>query len=466
MKKTRYLLPALYIAVLAVLYLCFFNRYLPEYIDDAWTLSWAYNWFENGEAYDTVFGYLDGDGGSSLFSRTTVLVYGAVYSLFDAWGYRGIGFILSTLFLFGGVLCWTGILKGMKYDRVVVWWFAAVMLLLELYFGMAHKIRVDALSFFLASLALLFFVRGWYFPAALAGMIGAENHPFAMVFIPWCLAVLFAERTAIRENPRKYITGGLLFLAGLAAGIGYWLLLHKPWLSGFADLTDRAGGNPFITYFFLKRYSWRHWPELAVFVLALVLFLVKKLWREDKFIMPLLAACVATSFMIPRGNNHYVVFLYPPVILMILTVFKKIRHLNLLLAGLLVFQVPQYGLLFWPQRHYNQQDYLSRLKSEVAAAEKGGDPLPVFGHSNAWFAFYDREFYAYGYWSRAHLETADDWPRKFLLIENKDFRKEYKKVFEEKTSARFERTELSRFKYYDGSPVIICRYVRRPGNLP
>lgn len=463
--RTRYLLPVIYIAVLLVLYLGFYNRYFPEYIDDAWTLSWAWNFFENGEVYDTVFGYLDGDGGSALFSRTTVLIYGAVYSLLDLWGHREVGYILSTLFLFAGVFCWFKILRGLDYDRTLALWFTGVMLLLELYFGAGHRIRVEAPGFFLASLSLLLFVRGKYFPSALIGMIGAENHPYGLVFIPWALAVLALRWPEIRKEPRKYLIGALWFFGGLVAGAGYWLLLHYPWISGLKELSGRAGGNPFLTYFFLKRYSWRHWPELLVTLFSLVIFLVRKLWKKDRFILPLLIACIATSLLIPRGNNHYVVYLYPPIILLILTVFRHLNRLNLLLAGLLIFQIPQYGLLFWPQRDYSQSAHLQTLKTHVAAAEQQTGPLPIFGNSNAWFAFYDREFRAYGYWSRSGM-SQEDWPDRFLMIENRDFRRDFRNSFRKHSQGILTRTELSRFSCFDDSEIVIALYRRHGEETP
>jgi len=85
--------------ILIVLYVPFHNRYRIEHIDDAWSFSWAYGYWNEGDVYDSVFGYLDGDGGTSVFGRTYALIYGA-WGLATSWS-RPAGYLLSTLLLFG-----------------------------------------------------------------------------------------------------------------------------------------------------------------------------------------------------------------------------------------------------------------------------------------------------------------------------------------------------------------------------
>jgi ABC-type spermidine/putrescine transport system permease subunit II len=79
-KKGRKGLLILSAIFIIVLYGFFHNSYRTEFEDDSWTLSWAYDYFQDGTVTGEVFGYGE-NGGTVLFSRTTALVYGGIQSL-------------------------------------------------------------------------------------------------------------------------------------------------------------------------------------------------------------------------------------------------------------------------------------------------------------------------------------------------------------------------------------------------
>ncbi|MCK5249984.1 MAG: hypothetical protein KAJ98_08470, partial [Spirochaetaceae bacterium] len=141
----------IFIALLVFLYIYGHNRYMVEHVDDAWTLSWAKTWWDTGNVYDTTFGYIDGDGGTSLFSRSYVFLYGAILQIVG-WS-RGGAFVISTALIFASALLWGHIVKKIGYCEATARWFPLVILALETYFAAAHKTRVDAMAFFLATSA-------------------------------------------------------------------------------------------------------------------------------------------------------------------------------------------------------------------------------------------------------------------------------------------------------------------------
>ena len=387
-----------------------FSQYMPEHIDDAWTLSWAHNWWSEGEIYDPVFGYLDGDGGTSLFSRSYVYVYGAILQFFD-WT-RGGAFLLSTIFLIGSAFLWKSIIKKLGYPSLVSWLFLLVLLSLETYFAAAHKTRVEALTFFLSSLAFWCFVKEHYFFSGFIAILAGETHPYGAVSFMYILGYCVLLVPRLWPQPKLLIKNVVVFLSGMALGIGYYLLLHGVYLSQAESLDGRIGGNVIWAYLFGFRFSWRHLPEALIWMVALGSFLAAQRWKTDRFLLPFLVLTILFSVIFPRGNFHYMIYLYPPLILLILTEAKHRKLTNWLVLGLLLFLLPQYIWLHLDQRGYDHEAYVQSLREAVSQEQE-----IIYGHPNSWFAFYDREFYGPGYFSRAN-RPIEEWPSKMVVIEN------------------------------------------------
>jgi len=456
MNNARILKPIwiVYTIILILLYTVFHNSYMSGYLDNAWTLSWAHGWWTEGNVYDEVFGYLDGDGGSSLFSRSYVFLYGAVATVFG-WN-QGVALGISSLLMVAAAYLWYRSLMTLEYRNKLAISFAVVMLLLEIFYGAAHKARVDALGFFLDSLAFWLFVNKRYLFAGLTLGIAIETHPYAMAGGFWMLSYLFSIRKEIRRKQKIYFQAFLLFLVGLSLGALYWWWLHGEYISGLSELENRLNSNAWWAYYFNFSYSWRHWPELLVILAALAVFLVRKDSRKkDTFVLPFFVSVVLCSLLVPRGNYHYVVYLYPAAILLILVASESLNLLPHLLVGILLFQVPQYAWLFYKQRGYRHTAYISELKDRVPLSD-----LMVYGHPNSWFALRDRDFHAYGYFSRAGIPP-DHWPDEFLLIENRDFFRLGGASDLVKGTESFEKIPITQWDTWDGTPLRIWLMKRR-----
>ncbi len=418
-----WLLTILILCVL-ILYIPMHNRYRSDYIDDAWSFSWAYNLWEHGEVFDTVFGYLDGDGGTSLFGRIYAWLYGFWGSL-TGWSRPG-GFVLSVLFLAGTAALWRAILRHMNYSSELICGFLFLMLLMEAYYSTAHSLRGDAMTFFLATLCFYLFILHRPFWSALVLCFAVETHPYGMVGLFYIFALITArylERAADRQQEKKAVLTPrtvLLFTAGGLTGLAVYLALHWNYLGGLNDLAGRTGGNPFLSYFFLHRYSWRHWPELLLIIIALTVYLVKREYKNDIFIPVFTAFCLLFSILIPRGNFHYVGFLYPPFILMILFLAERYHISKWVLTLFLLFQMSQYAWLAWSQRDFSWKAYLTRLEQALPETETN---TFIYGPPSGWFAFHKQNYHAYGFFGRAGI-TPDQLPKMMYVVKNGEMEKQ------------------------------------------
>ncbi len=402
------------IVLLAILYIPFHNKYRTDYIDDAWSYSWAYNLIENGEIYDTVFGILDGDGGTSLFGRGYAYVYG-VWGELTGWS-RPAAYILSALFLLSSAVLWFEILRKLGYSTAFTLTFVLLMLLMESYYGVGHRLRSDAMVFFFASLSFYLFLSNRPFFSAFVLCVAVELHPYGMVGLFFIISVVISQYLSAEKEKRTPVLTKktiLLFIAGGMLGIAYYLFFHFKWLGNLASLSGRTDGNPFIGYFFKFRYSWRHWPELALIIVAMAFFFIRKEYRKDKLIPVFMAMMILFSILLPRGNFHYVVFLYPPFLMLLLYTSERLNILALFMVGFLFFQIPQYTWLFWNQRDFSWKGYMERIEESVPE----GKDIFVYGPSSAWFALYDRDFHAHGYFKRAGL-SEKDMPEVFYILDN------------------------------------------------
>ena len=451
--ETRRSLKAALIALIAaviILYIGFHGRYSAEYLDDAWVLSWAWNLYKHGEARDIVFG--EQGGGTVHFQRTLAIVYGAAASLFG-WT-RGVGHGVSKIFVVTAAVLWYFIVRRLGYRKAAAGIFSGTMLLLEAYFGIANKIRPESLGLMLCSAALLLFMNRRYLLSGLLLAVAVENHPFAFTGGFWILAYLVVLLPEMRSRPRFYLFGALRFLGGLTLGFGYWLALHPSSMGELSGLSRWSVGNVFSAYYFTHRYAWRHWPEALAALAALAVFAARKKHPSHPFVLPFLIAVVTASLVMPRGNIHYIVYLYPAVILVILTVAEDLRITPLAVFALLIFQLPQYAWLFWMQKDYSHREYLARLQEAVPANDE-----PIYGHPNAWFAFQEREFYGYGAFSRFGLPPRE-WPESFILIETSDYERWYARADLEQGAHIYTREELAQWTYWDGKPVGVYRLRR------
>jgi len=440
-------------------YIFMFGHYFAEYIDDAWTLSWAFNFWEKGTVFDPVYGYLDGDGGTALFGRTYVFIYGAFSQIFG-WT-RGGAYLLSTLFIIASSILWGAILLELGIKKEVIIDFLIVFLLLDPYVGAANRTRMDPLGLLLCSLALLLFIKKRYYFSALSYMIAFENHPMGVSAFLFILAYLFNIRNELKENKRFYLIGAGYFTLGIITGVLYYLFLHYPWLGNVSDLSSRSDGNLFYDYFFYKRMSWRHWPELFIIAFSLFIWFWKKLYKRYSLISLWMISAILCSLLLSRKNAFYIIYLYPPFILMIILSFKNIGRSRLLLVGFLCFQLPQYGYLYYLQYGYNHKQYISEIEKYFSTEDKRF----IYGNYNSWFALMDLNFHAYGYFARSGTKV-EDFPEQFVLIANPEFYEEHydedleerMQEYEDMSGKRYITSKVADIEWIKGKDVSIIEY--------
>lgn len=445
-------------------YLLLHNYYRVDYIDDSWSLSWAYNWWTHGEVYDRVFGYMRGDGGSSLFSRTYVFIYGAFCSLFG-WT-RGGAYLLSALLVLLSSLGWFSIWKELGFSEDESMDYLLIMLLFDPYYGVAHKTRFEPLTLLFATLSLLLFLKKRYFFSGLLLLVAFETHPMGISALFYILAYLFVIRKDMAADPSFYTRGAIRFIMGCLLGIGYYLLLHLPYLDQLGDLGGRQTGHAAVSYFFTNRMAWRHWPELLLVSGSLIVFFFKGKGFERPILPAMMIGSLAVSLLLHRGNVHYMVYLYPPFLMAIVSLFEDVKLGPLLLIGFLLYQIPQYGYLYYSQREYDHKTHMADLKKALPADEYGD--LFIYGTFNGWFALMDRDYRCYGWFDRSG-HKAEGLEDRFILMENRLYREQYREELEdlirereEKTGKTYRVTELGRIPFLEGDPVILYEYLRAP----
>ncbi len=397
-----------------ILYFILHLRYMAEYIDDAWTLSWAYGFWEKDTFLDYVFGYTNSRG-SVLFHRTYSMVYGFILSQIG-WS-RSNATLISTFCIWCSSFFWYKSLRKAEYNRTIAHTAALLMLVMEIYVALGNKLRVDALSFFLISLAFYLFISRRYFFAGLLSLVAFENHPISITYYFWVLGYLISMRNKIRTKPAYYGKGALLFIAGSLAGTGYYLFLQHEYLEYFFEETASAvKGHTFLAYFWDMQFAWRHLPEAFISLLALGIFLKKGYRKKYRLVLPLLLFSLLSTFVIRRGNYHYTAFVYPSVILLIAITAYELRKLKLLAVFLALYLLPQYGYLLKLSEGHDQKSYEQLIQTIVP-----DDGTPIVGNSGAWFALKERDFKEYGYFDRAGI-SGEALPSRFYLISTKEYR--------------------------------------------
>ena len=210
----------------------------------------------------------------------------------------------------------------------------------------------------------------------------------------------------------------MLFGLGLLVGVSIYLLLHYPYLSNLSatvgeriELADSKYNNFILSYFFDTKY-YRHILELIIIATALIIFLSKKYYKENNFILLFIGLIVLASIVLRRPNFNYIVYAYPSFILLILYVADRTKKINFVLIIFLILLIPQYFYVLKQNSYYDEKAYIDKLKQTSILVDNG----VIFGSPNEWFIFKDRDFYRYTLIPvKKDIET-------FVLIEENDFR--------------------------------------------
>jgi len=405
----------------ATLYVGLHERYLPDNSDDAWTTSYAYNYFKHGRSDDVVFGSLG--GGLSLFGYT----YAFVQNFFlNAFGWtRSNAITLSTIFLLCSLPIWWGIVRHFGLSQTSSLCLCATLPLWEPLFRAAKTARPDALCFTLSSFALFLALKNKFILAGVAAGVALEVHQMgvlAMMFLS-VRATIELVRLWRQTNTARLRAAALLSLRlglGLGLGLGYYLYLHLEALQlGPRVVQTRAtwGGHYFFDYFFITK-SYRHLPELGLILLGLYIFVKEQIKTPAAELLAYAGAALFFGFLMPRANFFYAHYLYIWCVALWGVILNERAKTHWLLIVCLCLMLPQYAYMYYRDKDFSTASYIASIK--VYVKPQG---LPIVGTPLDWFAFMDHEFYAFPY-----CKLLED-KRPFLYIQRNDARTAYLEEF-------------------------------------
>ncbi|MBI9099494.1 MAG: hypothetical protein JEY91_13505 [Spirochaetaceae bacterium] len=368
-----------------------FNNYRVEDIDDPWSLSFAYNYTHNNYEFDRVY-KTEKLGGVAYFGK----IYSYLYSsILDIAGWTKLnGHIISSLLVYLSLFFWFKNFTRIGIDRNKIFIILLLMLVFEPYVSMGNKTRSDALAYFFSTLCFFFFMRKNYTLAGFVGMLGLETHPMGVTGFFYCLAYFIWQHKSYFSHKKVLIKSIILFALGILGGVALYLSLHYKTvfnIGGELDHFTRVSGatSNYLFSFFFESKKHRHLADFAIFLTGLLIYIIKKMYKEDKFPLILLSVLMVESFFLPRGNSNYAVFAYPAFLLLLTTVSFSIKKTNLVLLFVFLLMFPQYAYLYkMNYRKESQVDYINEVSTVIP-----DDGLPIFGSANEWFAYYDRDFF-------------------------------------------------------------------------
>lgn len=434
-------------ALILLLYAVLHTRYMPEYLDDAWTLSWAYRLINFQDVTDHVFGYI-GSRGSILFGRGYSYFYGFILSVIG-WS-RSNAVLISTALIWLNAFIWYKNVIKLGYKKDVAKTVSILLLVMEIFFSLGNKLRSDALSLTLISFAFYLFISRKYLFAGLLSIIAFEVHVISLTFYFYILAYLISIWDDMRSRPVYYVKGAGKFLLGVVLGLIYYCLLQWDYLSTFFDKTTAESvGHTLFAYFWKMKFAWRHLPEIVIILTALILFIKKQKYKEDKFTLPFFTLCLLSTFILRRGNYHYTAFIYPSVVLLISSVLDSKSLKRWFWILLICYLLPQYAYLYYESRDFNQNRYEESIINMFPETDE-----MIIGNPLSWFALKEYNFHEYGYFNRQQL-TTEQIPEKFYLISTKRYRDNisgYREILEQ-ILVGYESKKIDSFIDYTGYEV-------------
>jgi len=393
---------------------------LPQYYrinngDNPAVMAIIYEYFYNDSRYPFLLadlGYYDAKYTGVIASD----IYGRILHII---GWTKLNsYLISTLFMLLAVTVWVLILKKVSFDRYFIFIFIIYALLFEPFYAIGHQTRSDSFAFLFASLSFYLFMNKRFFLSALILCISMETHPIGASGAFYCLAYLIAYPHEYLKDRKYVIKSILLLFLGIIAGVFIYIALHYEYLSGYFSNISKGltadsiiSRNYILAYFFDTRY-YRHIPELLIFLAALAIFFKQKIYKKEnkyKFALILFTTVLLSTLILSRGSTHYMVFIFPSILMIIITVAmlnKKIWLINLVL---LIILAPQYGMMYYEEHNYQGMNaYIETVKDNLP------QDLPIYGNFNMWFAFMDkRDFRHY-----SRLSEHIPYPR--FIVAGKD----------------------------------------------
>ena len=381
-----------FLILLALVIYVFVSPYYRIYnSDNAWTLSFGYNWLNYGIETDVLMN--DGSG-VTLSGKIGLFIYIHLLELIGFTKYKA--FLISGIFYIISLPIWWQILKTVGFDRKIKISFTLAMLVIEPLYNLSHQSRLDSLTFLLVSVTILLFIQKRFFLSAFACMLAFETHFVGILGAFYCLAYLLANPLHIFENKRQAIKSFSLLLVGGLCGVTIWFMLHQDYIMQYFTFIRQETGrqswlesNSLLSYFFLTKY-YRHLPELLLIIGSLVIFIKSGFYKKGghfRFALTSSVLVVVVTLIFPRGNPLYMAFYYPAFLMLIFSVFyeyKKIWLINVIWFCLLL---PQYFGVYYLEKDYpGWTNYVNNIETNALVHENA----PLYGNYDMWFIYKDR----------------------------------------------------------------------------
>ncbi len=365
--------------------------YEPNNVDDPWTLSFLYNFFARGIETDITFGNTFGSTGQSgveHFGKIQALLYAPILSITD-WN-RNVAHTISLVLIIGALIAWYFSTLQISSNRSTALVFTLCLAITEPIIAASNTARPDALTFFLVSVAILAAIKRHPLLAGLTAALAIEVHPMGAMALLYVMAIYCANGRS--DLAKKEIATIALKLAlGFASGLAIYLLLHWPAALDTISVLSRSSGGAIggslLSYVFKSNYM-RHVPEFVLFLLALVLFLWNKLYLRQPVIGWLLFFGAASLLIFQRSNHYYMLYYAPMFLLLWISVADFLKMRWKAVALLVVLMLSQYAVIAVRNSAFEVNEYVRELRAVVPSGS-----IPIVAEFNAWFAFYDREFY-------------------------------------------------------------------------
>lgn len=391
---TSWLLPSIICAGFVALYILIIHFEYQHYLDDTWSVTQSYYYLKFGKEFDYLVGY----SGLNIahFAKTYAFVYGAWAELFG-WG-RIAHQVLSAILAWLGVLLWAKIFIQLGASRAMAISFAIILPLSVAFAMTATRTRGDSLVFLLGALAVWLAVHRYWFWATLVVLIAIETHPSGIIYCfyvtgIWLITNNLKQLDVYKQTVLQVIPAALL-------GIGYYLILHYDNLDTIVSTISGASYGGFWNDLSLKSYFWdsgryrRHMLEFFLFVLSYIIVLWSIGPNRDKktllwkFVILCPAMILLADLMIARGSDFYAIHFYPPLIILSIYAWSKIKfpvYLFPLLVSL--YMLPQYGYWVYKNANFYFPGYIDKVREH----SKGIEPDVILGNYAHWFAFNNKK---------------------------------------------------------------------------
>ncbi len=389
-------------------------NYNIYYIDDAWVLSNVWNITQYEIAKDLVFIPAGESGHVQYFGISYAKIMGGCLDVLG-WTKQSV-FMVNSIFIWLTALVWYQILKHLPFSSNVRKLTLVLLPIFPPFFFAAHCCRPEAMILFLLSLQYFLFIRKQYFLALLLLGPAIESHIMGAVGGFYLMAHLWFYRKELMFKWKPFMRLTLQSVLGLTFALGYYFYFHMDHFSvnELSNLVSqkRDMGSPLNNYIlnYFMNYDWysRVW-EFALLLISIGLFVKRRLFKRNPYLLVLLCALVISTLITRRENRNYFVYIFPAFMLLYFYVFEQLGILKRFVIGL----VSLMGVYYLGHFYFNG-DY--KFQKGIAAIEKNlsNDKLNIVGIPDFWFASKEKRFVPLHHRQSEKLHTLND----FYFIES------------------------------------------------